>query len=179
MFITKEQAERRLNSPDNILNKVERANSHFVIKKLHAGGRKEGVTTLTKEDRLIAGTLGQVYNQKEVARDFGITRQHVNNLAHGRTDSKRADGHETGLEASGILDEVKERALQKVLSAVDFMSDNKLGLCDAKELSSIASNMSKVYSNVSPKENGNEMKVQFVLYAPRVKEEHEFQVVEI
>lgn len=178
MLITKEQAEKRLNSPDNILNKVERKNSHFEIRKLHAGGRKEGVTTLTKADRLIAGTLGQIYDQSSVAKDFGITRQHVNNLAHGRTDS-RGNGSGTGLAESGILDEVKERALQKVLSAVDLMSDKKLEGCNAKDLAGIASNMSKVYSNVSPKDNNDGARVQVVLYAPRVKEEREFQVVEI
>lgn len=182
MLITKEQAEARLNSPDNLANQVVRNNSHFEIVKINHGGREQGrATDLTEQERATIGALAHLDTAKNIAREFGISRQHVENLKFGRVGARGGDEKEHPELKSKLgqkLEQVRDVALDKLMESLGLITQENLSECDAKDLSGIAANMSKVVEKTLPKQDGSQgVKIQ--IYAPQLKEIDQFKLVEV
>ena len=181
MLLTKEQARARLESPNNLTNKVVRNNSHFELRTLTHGGREEGTKNLTEQERLTIASIAQLDKAENVAREFGISRQHVENLKFGRVDSRRyADKEHPELKNKLriVKDEIKDKALQVLMGSLGLLDDEKMSDLDGKDLSVVASNMSKVVNNLEPKEQ-HDNGTKILIYAPQMKEVEEFKVVEV
>ena len=182
MLISKEQTEKRLASSDNLLNKVVRNNSHFELRTINHGGRLEGRDSdLTEVERTTIGALAHVDTAANVAAEFGISRQHVQNLKFGRVGA-RAGMEKAHPELKSNLkiakEEIKDKALQVLMSSLGLCDDEKLSDLGAKDLSSVASNMSKVVNNLEPREQGDSG-TKILIYAPQIKDIEKFDVVEI
>jgi len=74
--------------------------------------------------------------------------------------------------------EVKDRALDRLMHTLGLLTDDKLSGCSAKDLSVIASNMGRVVERTSPKEERPDG-LTFIIYAPELKQERAYDVVEI
>lgn len=179
MFLNNTQVEERLKSEKNLANaswlpcnaKSPETQVTITEKTIHSPG-KNGVN-LSKEERTeiaIQSRLGE--SQVAIARDHGITQANVSSIERGKTkgiDEKKVEG---------VISSVKDRALDRLMTSLGLLSDDKLSGCSAKDLSVIASNMGRVVEKITPKETAPD-NINFIIYSPELKQERAYDVIEI
>lgn len=166
MIITLEQAEERINSGSNLLNILEKRRKPFFQQR-------------TKEEQADIAAEAQLDTFKNVARKHDISVSQVSNLSQGKTGPQMQPNTEIVDRAEEKLNDVRERALDKLMVAMGLLDDEKLGKQSAKDLSTIAANLSKVAANATMKDKGNAPQVQIIMYAPQQKKMEDFKVVEV
>lgn len=174
MFLNNTQAEERLKSSSNLANAEwlpKKPEVQIIEKVISLPGKNR--VNLTKDERTeIAIETRTGEKQTVVARDRGLTQLAVHNITHGKVkgiDEKKVE--ET-------INEVKDRALSRLMTSLGLLTDDKLSGCSAKDLSVIASNMGRVVEKISPKETQPD-NINFIIYSPELKQERAFEVVEI
>jgi hypothetical protein len=183
MLITSEQAESRLNSQKNTANLVTKANDgKLIIKEINrGGGRSDGQNNLTESQRILIGKTAQLDSPRNVAEAFHISESHVYNLRKGQTDRDHLQRKTHPELKSAIVEkreEIKDRALDKLLSTLNIISEDKLSILNAKDASKVAVNLSRVHGNMTPQESNNG-KVNITIYTPQMRSVKEYDVVEI
>lgn len=179
-FVEETEALARVNSPQNLLNKLE-------IKKLHNGGRREGQNNLPPMIRELAAISARIDGPTEAAKDFGISRTHASRLSAGIvTHAKGQDSEfkETIDEAVQTKEEkAHDAALDRLLESIDLVANKAPEIKDAKTASKVATDMAKVISVLRPKGpldganiNGG---AQIVIYAPQQKHVATYKTVDV
>lgn len=206
MFLTQEQAKIRLNSENNLANKFSKiepvratfnpsssdqvseelakepteeplnsisSTQHTVTEKVITLPGKNRIN-LTKEERTniaLESRLG-TETQLELARAHDITPLAVHNIHTGKVkgiDEARVER---------MINSVKDRALDRLMASLGLLNDDKLSGCSAKDLSVIASNMGRVVEKIQPKEIQAD-NINFIIYAPELKQERAYETVEV
>jgi hypothetical protein len=177
MFLTEEKARARLSSASNLANRfgkhaAEKPDNVTEI-TLNTAGRNKGTQTISQETRdeiALRTKMGEPH--REICKDYGIVHQAVTEIAVGRAGkvSKNFDS---------VLSEVRDRALERLMSAMGLISDDKLSGCSAKDLSSIAANMSRVVERTIPNGTESGTQVNVVIYSPEPRQEKYYKTVEI
>ena len=179
-FIEESEALARLNSPENLLNKLE-------IRKLHNGGRREGHTNLPPMVRELAAISARIDGPKEASEQFQISRTHASRLSHGiithakGQDKEFADTVESAVKSKE--EQAHEAALDKLLSAIDIVGEKASSIKNAKTASKIATDMARVVSVLRPKSGLDGINVngaaQIIIYAPQQKHVATYKTVEV
>lgn len=189
MFISEEQATRRLNHESNLANLLRRApqvpteeqtetqNEAFipeiVEETINAPGRTVGKKSLTPDtltEIAIRARLGE--RQQTLANEYGITQEHVSQIKNGKAKSVNE-------ESVGVaIKEVRDIALERLMKSLNLLTDDKLSGCSAKDLSVIASNMGRVVEKTLPKSELADQ-INLVIYAPEMRQEKAYPVIEI
>lgn len=113
-------------------------------------------------------------DQKSIASIADTSQQHVSRLNVGQAKAPNED------KVNRIVGQVKDLALDRLVASITRVTDDKLENSSAKDLSSIASNLSKVVSNVSPRSEASEgPKVNITIYAPEQRRESLYDTIEI
>jgi len=148
-----------------------------IVKPLHAG-RNIGGKEVPIELKHAAGLLAQTDTIKNVAEVLGLNTNTVAQAKHGRsTYGKENEELKSRLEAD--LNKVRDKALDRLLTSLDLLDDEKIGKATAKDISVISSNMAKVIGGTLPKEAATNIQAQLIVYAPTQVTEQKFEVVEI
>lgn len=135
------------------------------------------IRKLIADDHLANGRESAV----ELARDFGISSSSVSAYAKGATST--ATYHEPNKDLTNYLASRKKRITKKSLtvlqSALQEITPDKLSTLSPTKLATVAKDMSVISKNMEPKtEQGQgDNKPQFVIYAPTVKEEKNYETV--
>ncbi len=81
---------------------------------------------------------------------------------------------------NGRKTKVSKRALNRLNLALAYIDKDKLKDCDARELSGVAKDMATVVKQMEPSkgEDGKSEPVQFHFYAPQVRTENHYDVVQ-
>lgn len=183
-ILTKEQADARLNSSNNLVSRFgavrpsgspissDTTEAEVTIIPIHRPGRAPESPNFTPEEKVSIATrtgLGEGFSS--VARDLGTTASVVRNIDNGHTkvDRKKVNGN---------IEQIQDIALLKLLASMNYIDDEKLKKANAKDLSGIAANMSKVLGNTREKEEDG-TKVHLHLYAPELRSEASFKVIEV
>jgi len=187
MLLTKEQFNSRLNSEENLSGIVssDEGSSHLKVIKWGGHSQKERPHyKLDEEQRITIGSLGKIFPTKDVAEMTGVSQDAVRDLRNGKRGSS---GYSPELMAA--IDERTEstrkstydKAMDKLLSSLGFITDAKMENANARELSGIASNLSKVASNLTPKDATASVGkgVTLILYQPKPSKEEHFDVIEV
>jgi hypothetical protein len=209
MFINKDVAVDRLDSESNLINLVinsshasrfipainenefpieveivsedegrETSNLISAIVKPHHSGRNTGGIEVPMELRHAAALLAQVDSIKNVAESLGLNFNTVAQAKHGRsTFGKKNDELKARLDDS--LSTVRDRAMDRLLSSLNLLDDEKMEKCNAKDISAISGNMAKVMAMTLPKDAEQNIHAQLIVYAPTQVNESRFEVVEI
>jgi hypothetical protein len=76
---------------------------------------------------------------------------------------------------------IATKARGKLLEAIDSLTSDKISNAKAKDISSIAKDMAAVVRHLDDKEGdeSNKPQVQFVFFAPKVKDESSFPIIEV
>jgi transcriptional regulator with XRE-family HTH domain len=126
----------RLESPDNLINKIDFGENNLIIRKKHQGsGRIDGaveIPNLIKEIAIEAYANGEGGTEKEIAAALGITQSTVSNssrgLTHRKVDAKLAAKVEEvrekkKAELADKKDTAHERALDSLLESFNIVNE--------------------------------------------------------
>ena len=167
MLLTEEQLEERLNSENNLANRF----SGGQVVTLPRRGKKEGERDLTVEERTEIATRARLgEGQKFLAKEFRVDQATISRIENGKSRINES-------EVESRIEKVRDLALERLMTSLGFMTNDKLEKCSAKDLSTIAANMSRAVEKTGPREGNNN--TQVIIYAPEIRKETSFKVVEI
>lgn len=175
-IITEEELQKRLENPDNLCNREE-----IIVqvehKRLRDSGRREGDKNIPETVKELAGVLAHVDTLKNVGESLGISTSQVHQFKNGR-NSQHVPNEELKDKIDERLGTVKDLALDRLVNSLNVITPEKLEKIKVVNAASIAQRMASVVEKVSEKKNdvGN---VIFQIYAPRMREEKEFEVIEV
>src|SRR5437899_5977251 len=155
MILTKEQIEKRLASDSNVLNQINKPKTEVIVKDGKNKIGRPGSHNLTEEEKINIGYLANVEGKEIAAELFGISGHTAGHLktaqridSHGAGTQRYVKDHELEEKIKEKLTETKltvsERAAERLLASFGFLTDEKLENCNAKDLSSVASQISNV-----------------------------------
>jgi transcriptional regulator with XRE-family HTH domain len=187
MLLTEDQAQERLNSSNNLANRfsngkvveVEESENGTESEEIRIQEillkrpKRTGVAGLSVEQRdeiALRARAGE--HQSSLAEEFGISQPNVSYIESGKTKGISEDKVNKQVAA------VQDKALQRLMSALNLLDEDKLSGCSAKDLSTIASNMGRVVEKTLPKTPETD-RINLVIYAPELKPEKSYKTVEI
>jgi hypothetical protein len=159
MILDEEQVNLRLDSPDNLINKL-------LIKPLHNSPGPRGIPPMVQT---LAVALGQIDSQPAAAKAFGMAQQNVSYLTH----------HGKNIDRDFVKEKVTSAhssALDAMLESISLLGPKLKDVKKASELARIADNMASVVNKTTPHTN-TPSNLVVVAYAPRMKDEAEFEQV--
>lgn len=182
MILTDEELEDRISSPDNLINSV-------IVREIAKGGKVFGDSNIPPLVRDLIGIVGATSNEKQIdiANEFGVSQPTVSTNSRGMLSEtfskdrmnvidnirskKTEDAHDLALDAlvgcvTGLKDQLADPLLTKLMKP--------------KDLSKIATDMSKVVSNLKDKnEAGIINNTQVVLLAPPMRKESQYEILDV
>lgn len=195
MILTKEQIEKRLNSSNNLANKVEESRNNPITEIIIKDGTnnhvgRPGSKNLTEQERVAVGVISATVGDEVAASLFGISTSHANDLRNGNRNVGNGETNlrvqDTNLKAQikERLDNTKmtiqERAAEKLLTSLGLLTEDKLTNCSPKDVASISNQMSQVMRNMNNnKDTSDKASVKIVLHQPKTTQEDSFDIIEI
>jgi hypothetical protein len=70
-------------------------------------------------------------------------------------------------------------ALDKLMASLGLVNPETLSTCGAKDASLVARNLAMVVDKLTPKEAGDQSRVQLVIYAPQRKTEKHYETIDV
>lgn len=176
MFISDQEKENRLGSGLRLSGNQLQVESH------HFRGRTPGTKNLPAFMRPIIGAAGVLSGHKKTAEEFGVSKHVVSIYARGQAPNAAGELPVDRPELKNKVDELvgraQEKAAERLMSALGFITDDKLENVKARDLSGIAADMSRIIEKTSPK-SGNSGGTNIVIYAPNQKSEEAYEVIEV
>lgn len=147
-------------------------------------GRKEGDVNVPNSLRSVIGATAFEDGRQEaidLGRQFGISPSSVSAYARGATSTSSYDNTPNSPVINKSKARVTKRAMAKLMGALHNITPEKLANTSAKELASIAKDMSAVVKTMEPEsekgDNGKQPLPQFVVFAPQFRDERSYEVV--
>lgn len=147
-------------------------------------GRGEGKVEVPETLRALIGQSALEGNRKEalaLARAFDISDSSVSAYSNGATST--ASYHNPDKELKRKLDETKQRltgkARARLEESLDSITPDKLGAAKLRDLSATAQAMSAIVRNLEPQTEHSGANVNVVVYAPHLKEESSFEIIDV
>lgn len=174
MLLDSQRAASRLESPDNLVNRlVLKSNSNVtVLPKARIGGARGPRLPSFVRTQVAIMTRSGAAKGTEAAAAIGISSQHANDIKNGNIEGVDEEA------VDRALGEVRDRALERLMASMNLITDDKLEKCKATDLSVISANMSRIVEKTLPKQNeGTQMNL--IVYAPQLKSEESYKVVDV
>ena len=173
-MITQDQIKERLESPNNLANRFSKVPDIPVPVKRPVGmppGQKI-LPTFIKNTIAIMDKTGT--RQKVIGADFGVTQAAVSNIATGRTNY---DHDKVGRQ----LEVVRDLAMERLLSSLGLLTDDKIAKSNAVDISRIAQSLSNTIRVTLPREEKQVATgtIQLTVYAPQLASEKDYKIIEV
>lgn len=136
-------------------------------------GRIEGATELDPMEKEIIGTLSRIDGPAAAAAAFQVAPSTAFNLGNG--NFKKDEEVKSRIERN--LGRVRDSALSKLLDSLELIDDDKLESLGAKDLSTVASNLSRVVEKSLPRDMQQAPTAQLIVYAPTIAKEEHYETV--
>lgn len=159
MIVDDEIANARLESPDNLVNKLER-------RELHSN--RNGAGHIPPMIQTLALETGILTTQKAAAETFGMKQQTVSYYENG--GGKNIDRDRVKSDVA----KVHEGALEAMLESINLLKPKLVDVRKATDLSVIASNLGRVIEKTTPKEAA-QTNIKVVVFAPTIKHEDDYE----
>jgi predicted transcriptional regulator len=162
--------------------------SRPVVQILERPGRKEGDTNVPESLRKVIAEEALLNGRGaalQIADQFGVSSSSVSAYTKGATSTTTYNS--PNKELINHINKSRERAVKKASKtlngALSAISQEKLDYADAKDLSSIAKDMSVIIKNLEPQKEveaeAGKNSPQFIIYAPQFKKEESFEVIQV
>lgn len=176
MFISNEEANNRVSSLDNLINKLE-------LRKTHNGGRPKGRKNDSIEKRLEIATTAIEKGCVAAAEEHNTTPSRASLLSNGIITHGNGSDEELGNKVLEKKQSIHDKALDIITQSLLGL-EGKLGeVKKPTELAAIAVEMAKVAEKtggkLAQKNEDSKPNVQVVIYAPRMKAENEYETIDI
>lgn len=194
MLLTEDELKSRLDSPRNLANRFSRKREIDVLEVNKDSENEEGVKL---EDRGVThidkgrhvGRAGVVFHPQEVknlagglarsgmttravAKQMGLSQQTVHDYSHGR------DGAELPV-VEDMAAKARDVALERLMETLGLLTPDKVAGCKAGEISTIATNMSRIAHNMTPHKEASDTNINLVVYSPQQRIEGGYKVIEV
>jgi predicted transcriptional regulator len=188
MILTDSEVDERLASQDNIVNIVdmpdyhEARESNIRIEPL-SNNKNHGPSVPDFIRRLIAQTAnGSDDTQSEIAGVFGVSQNTVSKLSRGlvanRLDTELRDLALKSKEEKS--EKAHDLALDSLVSSLALVQDNLATITTAKEAAKIATDMSRVVSQLKGKDDDEKrVNTLVVIKMPAIRKESQFEVIDV
>lgn len=170
MFLTKEDLDERLDSPENLCN----------IVKLHNGGRPVGSKNKTVEEKAAIGALASVIGTGDAAKVLEMDPAYVSRLKNGKSHQNYpADPH--------VVEGIKEKketlasaALLRIEMSLGLITEADLVDAKLKDKLAVVRDLSSAVKNLSPEPKGPMIAAGTVIvYDPGTKKIADYEVIEV
>ena len=168
MLISQAEMEKRLKSQNNLANKLKAAQVPGVTSSNERAPQVPHDSSIRK----IAGVLASIDKPSVVSRELGLTPGQVRTAAHSKKQSVREAVQET-------KDRVSELALNQLLGTLGLLTPDSMVGEKPKDIANVAASLSKVVSNMTPKETRDSANIQVVIYAPPQKSEDNYKTLDV
>lgn len=195
MLISLEEAEQRLASENNLINKLGLSNSlpestnageeALEIIQKEGPGRTEGRKNLPSFLKEVIGVEAHLTTAAQVAESFDVSLSTVENCKHSRAgqDREKYKNEELKRAIDRNLGEIRDTAMQKLMMSLNLITEDKVNKASVRDISVISANLSKVVTHALPKEDKKdpleEGAMKLIVYAPVIKTLNEYKVVEV
>lgn len=199
MILDEDSAQERLQSPKNLANKLNRiiagqvpipelvnptkveiVEEVPVVRTKIETGRNQMMSNLSPLERTVMGVMiakGEATGT-QAAKAFNVTAGTALRAAHGKTQG--ADNERIAAARQERVVETQDLAMNKLLTSLGLMTEDKMANAKLTDLSRVAVDMSRVFEKTLPKETNNGTPVvQLTLYCPTIKSEREYKVVDV
>jgi hypothetical protein len=147
-------------------------------------GRGENNVAVPQELRALIGQTAIESGRTEallLAKQFNISPSSVSAYTHGATSTASYDNPEPKLKKK--IDVTKDRigkiARGRLLASLKHITDEKLADAKLRDVASVAANMSAIVKNMEPADkNAGINNINIVLYAPKIRNESSYEVIE-
>lgn len=137
-------------------------------------GERKALTPLGRE---MIGVAATVTSEEQAAIAFGVNRRTVMRILEGKNASgKEVDGLKEKI-AQGVA-QVREKVLSRMTVALDQMTPAKLENRDAKELSIITSNLSRVLAATNEKQ-GPSSSAAVIFVTPEQNKPSAYETIDV
>lgn len=119
-------------------------------------------------------------NGNAEAAKLGVSPSSVSAYKAGARSTASIDTKDTELESknAAVKSKAAKKAHKTLLSAIGAITKDKLSEAKARDLSGIAKDMAAVVRTLEPEKQEDEA-VKFVVFAPPMKKEEDFKVIEV
>lgn len=181
---TLKESDERLARGDNYANFVE-------VRKLRNDdrGRKEGRKTLSPMMRNLIGAAARIDGAKSAGKAFDVSESSARHYSKGRTGQEQPIVPAARAEVVKHEDNIKSKREKIVNGSYDRIAalfdddgpvnEENLKAMKPREAVSVAKDLAAIVDRVTPKEKDTGQRVQVVVFAPRQKEEKDYEVVDI
>lgn len=175
MFVKEEEVQSRLDSPNNLANKLGKGNR----KNHENAGRKEGDVNLHPVVRSVIAVSAEFDTAKNVAEEFGVSPAAVHNYKHGKHTGTGNIEEDLVKAKKETVDNLYGKAASILMKTLNILDEEGVLKKDTKvtTLSSIAKDMSVIIKNTGEKEENKDTKVIIITAAP--KEMKSYDVIEV
>lgn len=160
--------------------------SDVIIKRheRYNGGRAEGDVNVPQSLRKLLGDTATYEGRPQalsLAKEVGISPASVDAYTNPQVSGSLSQTNTNDISnfLASRKQKISKRAINKLAMAINMIDDEKLSSRNAVELSNVAKNMAQVVKHMEP-EKATEDKgpaVQFVMFAPQVKNEMHYDTV--
>lgn len=198
MFISREEAERRLNSGRNL------ASASFVSPRIPGSINSGSIPvepapkstaeiktidrSFTKQKDLLGSKRTQIakfaienptIRQADVALMHGVSVPEVAACKSGKIGGRPANSLNKDIR-SELLNSAKDTALEKLMVALGLLDAEKLAsLESAKDIGRFSKDMASVYNSLTAQTQASGAQVNLIVYAPKSKNEDNFKIVDV
>jgi predicted transcriptional regulator len=119
---------------------------------------------------------------KELSETMGVSESSISAYKNGATSTATYNKPDDDLmnHVSKVKTAIATAARNKLMTAISSLSDDKIANAKAKDIAGIAKDMASVVKQLEEKTDENKgPQVQFVFFAPKVKPESYFPVIEV
>lgn len=165
MFIDENEAKSRVRGLETITK--------------NSRGRTLGATEIPEFLRPIIGASDRLSGAPKTARAFGIGIATAYSHGEGRRGNPTsAKDPELESKIEGRIQTVQEKALDKLMVALNLLDEEMMQSKTGVGVSTIAANMGRIVEKTAAKQNGAGSGTQIVIYAPQMRTENRYDVIE-
>lgn len=169
MEISQAELERRLSSSKNLANSVPASQPPKIniqpIQPINKPEPKKHLDPITRTVAAVLKNSGDLDSLKDL------------NIKPGQIKSSQNSPKIAGAVSAGT-ERVRELALDKLMSALGLMTEEKFENASLRELSGVARDMSRVVESTSEKSAENN-RLQIIINAPSQKTEDSYRVIDV
>lgn len=161
------EALARIDSPDNLVNKLRLQGSNVEIRDRFA--RNTQKKNLPPMIQTLAVASGIVDGQATAGKTFGVSQPDISYLTREGKGVNRDQVKQT-------VSDVHQQALDGMLTAIGLLGPKLHDVKKATDLSRVAADLSRVVNNTSPKE-GPTTNVKVVVFSPVIRGEEQYEEI--
>jgi predicted transcriptional regulator len=129
---------------------------------------------------LIAEEAIKGASAKELSESFGVSPSSISAYKNGSTSTASYDTPDRKLanHIVNVKDRITKKATNRLARALDSITPEKLDDLKVKDAAQVAKDMSVVIKNMTPEVREQNNNVNFVIFAPKVREESDYDVID-